>query len=242
MYLSTPLQTRTMNKKELRTALLLILLFFAGTEICLARAGGGGATDKIAGGIFTIILAFILAPFFFIYGIVMTVLWKRKGRRAERLAESLSTGDALWNLRTLKARVELAFYKVQNAWMERNQELAREFMSDRIYEKHKIQTDAMLKNGTKNMLENINLKTVLITSVEDYRDNSRDSFSALIKGTMTDYHINEKSGNITRGDRTKTENFEEIWKFIRVNNTWLLDEIDQEANRDDLRYARAYSE
>ncbi len=59
---------------------------------------------------------------------------------------------------------------------------------------------------------------------------------------MTDYHMNEKTNMVTRGDSSKTEDFEEIWTFIREKDTWLLDEIDQEANRGDLRYARAFSE
>ena len=92
------------------------------------------------------------------------------------------------------------------------------------------------------MLENINLLSVMVTSVEDYADNSRDTFSAVIKGRMTDYHINEKNKSVFRGDPNKTENFEEIWRYIRVNNAWLLDEIDQSVGSDDLKYARAYTE
>lgn len=230
-----------MPKASHKILLLLILIFFAGTEWCFARAGGGGA-DGIKGSIFTIILAFILAPFFFIYSLVTTILWKRKKRRAERMADRLSDTDQMWNLRTIKARVESSFFKVQRAWMERDQELARDVMSDRIYEKHKAQTDAMISAGTKNMLENINLLSVMVTSVEDYADNSRDTFSAVIKGRMTDYHINEKTKGVFRGDPNKTENFEEIWRYIRVNNAWLLDEIDQSVGSDDLKYARAYTE
>lgn len=227
-------------KPTRKIVLLLIVLIVAGTEV-FARAGGGGASS-IKGGIFTIILAFILAPFFFIYGIIMTVLWRRKRMRAERLVNKLSDSDRMWNLRDMKARVELAFFKVQNAWMERNQDLAREFMSDRIYEKHKMQTDAMISAGTKNMLENINLLSIMITSVEDYADNSRDTFVALIKGRMTDYHINEKTKSVQKGDPSKTENFEELWRFIRIRDAWMLDEIDQTVNKDDLKYARAYTQ
>lgn len=223
-----------------KAVFLLIMLITAGAEV-FARAGGGGA-DAVRGGIFTVILAFILAPFFFIYGLVMTVLWRRKRRRAERLADKLATEDNMWNLRDMKARVELAFFKVQHAWMERNQDLARDFMSDRIYEKHKMQTDAMISAGTKNILENINLLSVMITSIEDYTDNRRDTFLALIKGSMKDYHINEKTKAVQKGDPSKTADFEELWRFIRINDSWLLDEIDQTVNNDDLKYARAYTQ
>lgn len=226
---------------QLRRKFVLLIILTIVAECCFARAGGGGAGAAVAGGILTVILAFVLAPFIFIYAIIMTVLWRRKKRRAEHLANKLAEGDKMWNLHDMKARVELAFFKVQHAWMERNQELAREYMSQHIYEKHKAQTDAMISAGTKNILTGMNILNIMITSVEDYADNSRDAFVALIKGRMTDYHIDEQTKQVIKGNASKAEYFEELWRFIRVNDTWVLDEIDQEVSTGDLAYARAYT-
>ena len=43
---------------------------------------------------------------------------------------------------------------VQNAWRERNQDLANEFMSEYLYGKHKIQTEEMKLLKEKNILFN----------------------------------------------------------------------------------------
>lgn len=220
------------------TALLLTI-----TTYCFARAGGGGGLGVVAGGgILTTILAIIIAPFFIIYTIILSLLLRRKENKVRKLTEKLVKADKMWNYRDMIATVEQVFFKVQKAWMERNQDLAREVMSDRIYQKHKFQTDEMIANGTKNMLRDINLTEILIISLEDYKDNSEDTFSAYVAGSMIDYTVNAKTLSPISGDPTQPENFQEIWTFVRDNNKWVLDEIDQEATLGDISRGIAFRE
>ena len=228
-----------MKFKHLRFIGLLILVLTA--EYALARAGGGGGSGS-GGGILTTILAFILAPFLLIYGAIVSVMLERKRNKAKRLLKQLELEDPLWNHRRMKARIEEIFLKVQKAWMERNQDLAKDCMSDRIYTKHKMQTDEMLANGRKNVLAKINLKEVMIISVADYDDDTKDSFSAHIKGSMIDYDVDDKTGNVLSGDKTKIESFKEIWHFIRKGNKWVLDEIDQDVTMGDIRKSELIKE
>ncbi len=220
------------------TALLLTM-----TSYCFARAGGGGGLGVIGGGsILTTILAIIIAPFFIIYSVIVSLLLKRKQNKVRQLTDELVKADKIWNYRDMMATVEQVFFKVQKAWMERNQDLAREVMSDRIYQKHKFQTDEMIANGTKNVLEKINLAEIMIISLEDYKDNSADTFSVYLTGTMVDYTVNAKTLSHISGDSTKPEDFKEIWTFIRDRNKWILDEIDQEATLGDISRGKAFRE
>lgn len=82
----------------------------------------------------------------------------------------------MWEIDRIKSRIEEVYFKVQMAWRDRDQEIAREYMSDRLYAKHKLQTDDMLKRGVENVMESINLKEVTIVEVLDYRDDSKDTF------------------------------------------------------------------
>lgn len=225
--------------KLFRTVLLLLTLLIS--DFCLARAGGGGGTGD-SGGIFVIILAFILAPFFLIYSAIVTVILIRKSSQAKKLTEEISRKDRLWNYRTMIARVEEVFFKVQKAWAERNQTLARDCMSDRIFEKHKFQTDEMIANKTINILQRINLIDATIFSVADFKENSLDTFSVRIKASMIDYEIDEETKTITSGDKSKVGEFKEIWTFIRISNKWVLDEIDQDVSITDIGQGRAYTE
>jgi len=108
-------------------------------------------------------------------------------------------------------------------------------MSDAIFQKHKLETDQMIEQHRKNVLENINLTQVDIVDVEDFLDNRKDRFWARLEGSMVDYTIDDTSNRVVSGNKTKAESFTELWKFVRAGNTWMLDEIDQKVSLSDLK-------
>ncbi len=127
--------------------------------------------------------------------------------------------------------------------MERNQEIAKEYMSERLYLKHKTQTDLQIKNNMQNILKKINLKKAQIVEVADYEDDSKDSIWVYIQGSMIDYTIDTKTNEIKSGDSDKVEDFSELWKFIKnSNNELVLDEIDQDVSISDLKNMKSFSE
>jgi len=83
-----------MNKK---ITLLIIITLLIVPEILLARAGGGGGTNG-GGEIFTMILAFILAPFFLIYSAIMTAIMEQKRNKVKKLTRQLEKEDKMWNI------------------------------------------------------------------------------------------------------------------------------------------------
>lgn len=231
-----------MNRQRKIIYLILTISFLTIVDFCFARAGGGGGTGGSGGGIFTTILAFILAPIFFIYSVIVTIKLTHRNNKVQDLTAELAKGDKIWNYRNMMATVEQTFFKVQQAWMQRNQDLAKEVMSERIYQKHKLQTDEMIVNGTKNILEKMNLEEVMIISISDYHDNSEDTFSAYLRGSMIDYTINDKTTAVLSGDNSQPETFKEIWTFVRDRNKWVLDEIDQNVTISDIDRSKAFSE
>ena len=150
--------------------------------------------------------------------------------------------DPVWNLDGMKKRVEIVFLKVQEAWMERDQSIAKDYMSEALFQKHKLQTDQMLKEHKKNMLDRINLLESHIVEIADYKDNSKDAMWVYIKGSMIDYMVDDRSENKLSGDSTTPEKFTELWRFIRKENGWVLDEIQQNVSIDDLNKAVSFIE
>ena len=214
-----------------------ILCIFLPDEV-VARAGGGfSGGDESSGGsgsvLFTL-LSIILAPFFMIYSAIVTGIVIKKNRQVKALLEKISKIDRAWDIDGLKARIEKTYFNVQIAWRDRNQDIAKEYMSERLYLKHKIQTDDMSNRGVRNVMESINLKEAKIIEVLDYRDNSKDMFWVHITGSMVDYTIIEKTGRLIEGEK-KNNSFKELWKFKRQGNTWVLDEIDQDISASDIR-------
>ncbi|WP_243184375.1 hypothetical protein ACUH7Y_10595 [Clostridium beijerinckii] len=81
------------------------------------------------------IIAIISVPI-----IVRKVRLNRKKHTCISVMQNLSKYDGNWNYNNLMKDIKDAFYMVQNAWRERNQDLAKEFMSEYLYGKHKFQT------------------------------------------------------------------------------------------------------
>jgi hypothetical protein len=201
------------------TALGLI----AASVEAFARAGGGGGGGR------TIhwILWLILLPVVIIYAEIVAYSVRKKYRQCRELLEQLEQTDASWDLRNIERRVERIYFKVQEAWMQRDQSIAREFMSDRLYEKHKLQTDLMLSNHRKNMLEDITLKQSKVVNVSNDVDDSKDYLWVYIEGSMIDYVVNDETGKRASEDSPRRKGFTELWKLVRGKTGWVLDEIEQ---------------
>jgi hypothetical protein len=120
------------------------------------RSGGSGKGSW---------LSIVLLPFFIIYSAILTHQVRKKSKACKELLARLEKLDPAWDLDAINHRVNEVFFKVQRAWMERNQDLAKDCLSDGIFQKHKLQTDQMIAQRRKNMLENINLTQVDIVDV-----------------------------------------------------------------------------
>jgi len=120
--------------------------------------------------------------------------------------------DPAFDERAFLDRAQTAFFKIQEAWQARNQDLARDVMSDALYERHKMQTDQLLAAHQINMLENIvigHAKAVELTPGTPY-----DSIVVAFTASMTDYTVDEATKQLVDGTRVPST-FTEFWTFIR---------------------------
>lgn len=219
---------------------IILLSFFTIIYSETFARAGGSSSGKM--GFWMIVLFIILLPFFLIYSGILKFFTSQRKKSAGKLIEKLETTDSTWNDRNMKTRAEEVFLTVQKAWMERNLDIAKVYISERLYTKYKFQTDDMTARGVKNVLQDIKLNPIEIFSVQDFKDNNKDTFSAKISGTMLDYEIDEKTDAITKGDRYKQHFFEDIWTFTRQGNTWVADEVDNNVSLGDIRKGTSTSE
>ncbi len=215
-------------KASFKKILFLTIIFTITNAWARAGGGGGGGSGGSAG---SAIITILFLPFLAIYGFLWIIILSAKQYRVRKNLEKFVLLDSSWQLRDLYARVSATFFAVQNAWMERNQDLAKVYMSDRLYDLHKMQTEMMIKNGVKNVLENINLEDVSIISVQNFQDNQKDYFWVLIKASLLDYIVDLATNRIIKNSRQESDNFKELWGFIKNSSgEWVLDEIKQNAS------------
>jgi len=204
-------------------SIIITSLVLLAPEVALARAGGGGGHGKGSW------VNLVVLPILLIYSAIITHKGRKKSKACNDLLVRLEKQDPVWDPDSIKHRIAQVFFKVQQAWMARDQNLAKDCMSDAIFEKHKIQTDQMIAAHRKNVLESINLTETDIVDVEDFSDNKKDRFWVYLKGSMVDYTIDDTTDRIVSGQQ-KPEEFTELWKFIRSGDNWVLDEIDQKVS------------
>ena len=224
----------------------LLVLTINGPLVAFARAGGGGGGGSSGGGggggstgsthsrssrksspIENIISFGLFAVAASAGTIVLKVKLGKKKAKTISAIKDLSKSDNNWNYKNIKQDIEGAFYKVQTAWMERNQDLAKEYMSDELYTKHRTQTEWMKVRKQKNILEDMELLRATPVGIEDHEGIDRDSIWVHIKASSQDYMIDEETDEVVEGEAYKFVQFEEYWKFIRKEYRWVLDEIRQ---------------
>jgi len=109
-------------------------------------------------------------------------------------------------------KVQTAFFLVQKAWTQRNQDLARAVMSEALYRRHKMQTDELLQKGRTNVLENIVIGGTQIVKIAS--ENDYDAITVRIRASMSDYMVEDKTGQMVDGHK-EPKPFTEYWTFVR---------------------------
>jgi hypothetical protein len=206
----------------IRKSLLLsfsFLLFNTLSAYARAGGGGGGGTGSVYGrGIGTLIaLINIALVAFFIY---------RKNKKAKQLISEISSQDTTWNYDQMIEYANDIFLRMQNAWMERNMDLVKDIVTERLYLDYQKQLDWQKVKHEQNRLEDIEIKKSRIIGMEDHEGKVQDTFTVYIKGKMVDYIVSDKTGRIYTNSSKSTKLFVDLYFFIRNNDNWLLDKID----------------
>jgi Tim44-like domain len=126
---------------------------------------------------------------------------------------ALQAKDPNFNQQMFLDRAQAAFFALQKAWMDRNLEPARVYMSDGIYHRWKTQIDAMIAAHKKNMLDNLVIGGVQIVKIQT--DPNFDTITVRIDASAADYEVDDTTANKVIYGSRQNQNFTEYWTFIR---------------------------
>jgi predicted lipid-binding transport protein (Tim44 family) len=138
---------------------------------------------------------------------------------------ALRAEDAAFDPNAFTARVREAFGTLQDAWVERNVDAGRGFMSPGLYFSWSAQVDTMLAERRKNLMDHLQILGVHPVAVVHGR--VFDDVTVRIDASCADYEIDEASGKMVFGSQT-SEPFTEYWTFqravgVKTGPTSLLD-------------------
>ena len=120
-------------------------------------------------------------------------------------------------LEDLKLKLYQKFKDIQDAWENFNYDALREMCTDELAESYISQLDTLkLKNG-KNIMSDFNPIDIKITSAK--LDNDLISVVVYANITFYDYVINEKTGEVIRGNKSRKVNNHYLMTFVVANES-----------------------
>lgn len=259
------------NKKFLRRIIeiLFILVLIVPSQPIYARAGGGGgggggggasfnSANSSSGGRngssgvdFTFIkehkLLFGSVAFFLLSGggVLMFVEMDRYSkvvkRKSDKLKE-LALKDPCWNINYIKSVVEDTFYSIQYAWNDDEYERVESLLTTSLYNKHLKVLEELKRKNKKNVLKDIQFKGCRIISLFEGDEKQWGFIWVEVNFSMIDYIVNTKGKRrIIEGNDNCSRSDFEYWKFVYIENTWLLSNILQK-NEVGSGYKKLYRE
>jgi hypothetical protein len=124
---------------------------------------------------------------------------------------ALQAHDPNFNQPVFIDRAQTTFFVLQNAWMARNLEPARIYLSDAIYQRWKLQVDQFVALHKREVLEDLAVNGCAIAKVAS--DANFDSITVRFDAIAKDYEVDD-SGEMVSGDKT-IQPFTEFWTFMR---------------------------
>ena len=125
----------------------------------------------------------------------------RSNVRSEAVANEIRTVDKYFNDEKFITWVKNLFVKLQTAWSERDWETIRPLESEALFEQHSRQLQGYIDRKQINKMERICVNFAELVSFA--QDNEKDILVVALNSSMTDYIIDEVSGEVLKGDKDR---------------------------------------
>ncbi len=143
-------------------------------------------------------------------GTQLATVWY--GEVEQRLAQ-LQTADAACTTEAIGTRLNLIFSELNEAWGALDLARARPFVSDGLYDYLSYWTSAYTKQGLVNKTENTHITRWVIAKV--IRDAHFVSVTCRVWATGLDYTLEQDSGKVVGGSKSRPRDYTEYWTLIR---------------------------
>ncbi|MBQ3552979.1 MAG: Tim44 domain-containing protein [Clostridia bacterium] len=193
---------------------------------------GGGTIDSDGGG------GFVYGLIIFIIIVVLVFSRKKKGASsqpvraggqrtsAEKLQpiETYVQKDPNFNIGDVSEKFRNLYIQMQNAWQDKDITPIRPYMSDAYYAQMERQVQAYIRNGQTNYIER---PTVLTCTIRGwYTQEDDDCLVVYLNTRIIDYVIDDKTGQVIRGNKTAECFMEYEWILTRPTGYTTRDEGD----------------
>jgi predicted lipid-binding transport protein (Tim44 family) len=125
---------------------------------------------------------------------------------------AIRASDPQFDEQAFRARVQQAFFALQQAWQDRDLHASRPFMSPGLYLGWSTQVQQLIDLHKKNILEGLRVDAIDVVKV--VQGSAFDDVTVRISATTADYEVDERTGRMIFGSREPSP-FTEYWTFQR---------------------------
>jgi hypothetical protein len=134
---------------------------------------------------------------------------RSKAQAVDKLIDKSAAQDPIWKEKDLKEIAKFAFLKMQEAWEKADVEIAAPLLSENLYHTYAKSIARHAPRNKASFKLKTSIETLEVVGMEDRKDDSKDKFTAHIRGTLTT-------------QKEENEAFEELYQFVRFENRWIL--------------------
>ncbi len=222
----------------------VLILFCTGFSASAKNSGGGGSfgspnreqeqyeeetmTEEDASGMFMQLLQIL------IYGgtpITAYIIYERKlsqsARASKRIMNMLDQKDNAWKFKNIMPLFKRIFHTVKNAWSQSRLDDARQYTTESMMEKLRMQHAWLELRQQSSQLKCIKLLDARPVGVFDSHDDACDHIWFYVEWSAIE-------NNSKYGTNKTLNRYKEFWQLMRCNDTWVLSDIIDKQSGDKL--------
>jgi predicted lipid-binding transport protein (Tim44 family) len=127
--------------------------------------------------------------------------------------DEIKAADPGFNEEQFLDRCQLAFGQVQQAWIDRNADKGRAYMSTGLYTTWSMEIQQMIASHKHEVMEDLVVQRMTIISAT--RDANFDTIKVQIDALRKEYAVDDNTGKVVSGDDKHGQPFIEFWTFQR---------------------------
>lgn len=109
--------------------------------------------------------------------------------------------------------VKRSYVDMQEAWSRRDITELQTVLHPNLYEQTQRQVDIKKRDGIINKIERVAVNSMYLTNY--VADSSLETLTVILNAQMVDYQVDEKTGNVVAGDRSKLWQLQYRIKLVR---------------------------
>ncbi|MBQ2799377.1 MAG: TIM44-like domain-containing protein [Ruminiclostridium sp.] len=142
--------------------------------------------------------------------------------RTELIENMMKKHDKNFSASDFVTFAKNVYMDIQTAWCKRDLSTVRPVMHENLYNTTARQVQSKIDQGVVYHYESIAINTAYLTSYA--RDEQFEYLTCYLNARMIDYQVDEKTGNIIRGDKTTRWDMRYKMKFVRSVGVLTKDE------------------